>query len=265
MAGFLSWLMKPTYVSMGTGILQLPSLVLDIDSVEDVVNIIEKRRIETVDGLEILGARHADLWPELAQKLELAERPTLITLQPANYVAGKAPRETEISKLEGLPAGERERIQITGWVDVTLRRGAPAGVWSNSADPSVVTEVADFLLRVGTLRIEYKKMLQFVPFVLLAALLACAIWLVLTIATPLPLIATGAVLLIFACAGSWYWSKSLRAKFSSFAGVRFREVSRASTRERLGDTKANIIVFGITTLIIGPLGVFIGGLLFGGK
>jgi hypothetical protein len=220
--------------------LETRPLLLDIDTVIDTAELIRMR----IDGGHF-GR----------EDVELTE---------LDFLAG--PRAVEAEELPNLSAHDHGRLTLfgrmgpnqTGHFSVSFEAlGTPAiQVYlhgSDEASESLQIEIAEAILANGHPMIQWHRFAYLLPFTLVAAALAALIWA--TASGPVgPAVQVFAWIVLVAMAagatvGSMYigrWARTVKR------GHRIRDESRAQTRARRTDTKANIKVAIVTVVLTAP-------------
>jgi hypothetical protein len=225
------------------GHLNLPSMTFDYEAVLGVVDLMEARRKKIIAD--------APLETDFSGIPAVDNAARVVLISPNSNIVTE--RVVPFDKVEHLSKAERKLLYVRGLAEIEFRSGYRMELF-NPYDSGTTDAVADYLLRVGTLRVEVHNFRRFLPVVPFIALVVSWLWFVFAYASPPPLVIAGSILVFLAGVGTYFWVHSLRMLEWKPVGTKLREASRASTRDRLANAKATVLV----SLVTVPIGLLLG-------
>lgn len=239
------WLFGPGLVLRPIGYVEMPSLVLDIDVVRDIIARLERARPDV--AAEIRQTDPARSAPDD----QLVPHPTVTVVTPA----GQGREITDWDEIRQLSAAERRNMFIQGsGVMIEFRQNTLLTVYGQ--DTPVRTDIVDIMMREARRRRpQWKRQLRWLPVLGAVAIIATWIWFALTTAPPLPTLLFTAFLAAAAAIASIIASRHLnRIYANSYPGHLITEFTRAEIRDKLAGERARAINAAIFT----PIGAVIG-------
>lgn len=226
-----AWLFGPAKTQDTPNSLTLRSLILDQDTVRELVLLVKER----------------------------TGRADLLCVSP---ISGDS-TPFDIARLAEAPDWEIRRLILRGGDNpdaaschVDLRQEVrPSILFNDPQWEGLATEVAQRLLAEGTPRPLWKPLVRHLPVLLVLVTLASWVWYLIGERPPLSLAVAGTMLLLLAAPSSWPVTDRLRSALGNdFPGHRIRSMSRQEVRSRRADRHANLKLAAMTV----PAGALLG-------
>lgn len=241
---------------------------IDVDVVKDIYRMMQETYLRDVELAsrppEILAQTEEETTRQRAAHAANLER-VLGTLPKIKLVhrseMDAAPATIDLDALSNLGAHERRQLVLEGaGLRVDFRAGSASPYTSDPAFDTrgLTRRVRTLIEKEGRRRPQWRRLLWTVPVFLVAIWTAAAIWLILTEPLAPAAITFLLVGLVIAWGGVCLLSPRIaRNQRQTSIGHHIREVSRSVLRERLTNTRANVIISLITIPVGAVLGYFL--------